>query len=643
MLKNKFKYILCSLMAILMLCLVSCSSLDGKGKYEFDDEGKKNKGIVLSDIAEYTVVRGDLCSDEEKKALVTFRETVMKNLGITLPALTDWIGEGQQEREKEILIGKTNRKESIDLMDGLGYNDFAIKKIGSKLVIVGGSGASTISAVEYFIENYVDIYQATLSYPTDGYKYMKDYLISSISINGTPITEFKLFATDPDIDLTEIQSALSDSIAGAYVEIAEEMRQLEKYIIFDRTSLNVANYGTRLGDDGNLYVYGSYTSFDAAVKYFTGPYFEELALAKNTKDIDITWHDDKTKEYNKKRIYSKDSLLALLSEVYEDRDSIMLGETVSGSQAMPSYTVNNFYEATGKLPAIIGIDLAGYGLQLSEIAPLDLSQAVCELVSYAANGGIITATAHFENPTGNWTLGDKSRGVLGNAEKWQELVTEGTELNTRFVSELELCGTFLKALSNNGVPVIWRPLHDMNTGSFWYGVSQGDEKASAEHQKRLWIYIYDYFSSLGLNNLIWAYSPSAANGAEDVMYAYPGDEYVDIVGCGWVTKNKKELDSTSKPYLSLTEKSGKVGAITEFGLAAGSELLADTREEQKTRFSGTNIASILTSLRSGGYSFSYLLLKNGTSSITWLGDGEALVNDEMILTLDETAPMLLGK
>ncbi|MBR6602569.1 MAG: hypothetical protein IKK94_00990 [Clostridia bacterium] len=641
MLKNKLKYIICAAMALLLLCLGACAPSDGKGKYEFDDEGKKSKGIVLNDIEEYTVVRGDLCSDEEKKALVTFRETVMKNLGITLPALTDWIGEGQEEREKEILIGKTNRKESIELMQNLGYNDFAIKKIGSKLVIVGGSGTATISAVEYFIENYVDIFQSTLSYPAEGYKYTKDYLISSITIDGTPITEYKLYATDPDINLTTIQTALSDSVAGAYVEIAEEIKQFTKYIIFDRTGLNESRYGTKLEDDGNLYVYGSCHSFNAAVEYFTGPYFEELANAKKTKDIDITWHDDKTLEYNKKQIYSKDSLLSLLKKVYEDRDSIMLGETVSGSQAMPSYTIDNFYEATGKLPAIIGIDLAGYGLQLSSIDALDLSRAVCELVEYAAEGGIITATAHFENPTGNWTLGDKSKGSLGGDEKWQELITEGTELNKKFKEELTLYASFLTVMKENGVPIIWRPLHNMNTDSFWYGISQGESKAKAEQQKQLWIYIYNYFAASGLDNLIWAYSPSAIG--DDVLYSYPGDEYVDIVGCSWVTNDKKELTGDKKPYLTLTEGTKKSGAITEFGLASDSPLLANTREEQASRFSGEDIVSLLTSLRSEGYTFSYILLKNGTSSITWLGGGMTLAEDEMILILDETAPLLFGE
>ena len=82
MFKNTFKYIISALMVLIMINLSACSPSDGKGRYEFDDEGKKSKMIVLSDIDEYTVVRGDLCSDEEKKALVTFRETVMKNLGI---------------------------------------------------------------------------------------------------------------------------------------------------------------------------------------------------------------------------------------------------------------------------------------------------------------------------------------------------------------------------------------------------------------------------------------------------------------------------------------------------------------------------------------------------------------------------------
>ena len=644
MLKRRFNLFICAAMLMLSLCLTSCSLfVTNTGRFEFEDEDKNTKGIVISDISEYTVVRGDLCSDEEKAALVTFRETVMKNLGITLPALTDWIGEGQEEREKEILIGETNREESIEAREGLGYNDFVIKKVGTKLVIAGGSGVSTQAAVDYFVENYIDIYQSTLCYPESGYKYVQEYLISSISIDGTPISEYKLYANDPEIDLTEVQTALSDSVAGVYIEIAETPDEYSKYIVFDNTDLVASRYGTELEDNGNLYVYGSYDSFDTAVEYFCGAYFEELAAEKGTRDIDITWHDDKTKEVGKKEIYTKEALMELLGEVYADRDSIILGEMISGSQSMPSYTLENFYNATGKYPAMIGIDLAGYGLQLGEMSSADWSHAICELVDYAADGGIITATAHFENPTGNWTLGDKSRGILGGEDKWEELLTEGSELNLKFKYELSSYAAFLKALDDNEVPVLWRPLHESNSNSFWYGAIQDDTTVGAEYLKRLWIYIYEYYASLGIDNLIWVYSPVVTNGEAGtmpVMYAYPGDEYVDMVGCDWITADESELDGSGKSYETLINESGKIGALTEFGLRSGSELVGNTREDQLTRFNGTDLAEMLTELRSKGYSFAYILLKNGTNSITWLGDGEYLVGEEMILTLDDIAPRL---
>ena len=254
--KRRWGTVLCALFAAAMLLLTSCSLInDDKGRYDFEDEESgEAKAVVLSDLSEYTIIRGDLCSDEEKKALVAFRDTVNKNLGVNLSALTDWVGEGQEEREKEILIGDTNRKESINAREGLGYNDFVIKKIGSKLVIAGGSGISTIAAVDYFIENYIDIYQSTLSYPEKGYLYKQTYLVSSVTIDGKPISEYRLYTSDPEIDLTGVQKALSDTAIGAHLEIAETVSTAYNYIVFDRTGLVATEYGTKLADDGNLYI-----------------------------------------------------------------------------------------------------------------------------------------------------------------------------------------------------------------------------------------------------------------------------------------------------------------------------------------------------------------------------------------------------
>ncbi|MBQ8005417.1 MAG: hypothetical protein IJ303_03800 [Clostridia bacterium] len=638
--KNIFRYILCFLAAVLMLFAVSCSPDSGdKGKYGFEG-GEKDGMLLLSDVAEYTLVRGDLCSSEETNALVALKNALEKSVDISLPISTDWLGKGQTEKEKEILIGKTNREESISAMNGLGYNDYVIKKIGSKLVIAGGSGEATEKAVDYFIEHYLDIYSAAVYYPETEYAHKISYTVSSVTIAGKPISEFKLFSADPETDLSSIQTALSEQTLGVKIEIADAIDEYSNYIIFERTGIIAAEYGVRLENDGNLYVFGSYSTFEQAVEYFKKSYFEELAKNKGTTAIDIKWHDNITLKRSDKSIYTKEKLMELLENVYADPDLIIAGENIAGARSMPSYSIEKYFEACGKYPAIIGIDLACYGLQLDSISDADFSRAVCELVDYAKKGGIITATSHFENPTGNWTLDGKCYGILGAEEKWEELLNSGSELNKKFTKELEADAVFLKALCENGVPVVWRPLNESNTDSFWFGAIQGEKTIPAEYLKRLWIYIYEYFESCGINNLIWVYSPSVAEGSLDAMYAYPGDEYIDMVGCSFHAYEKKAINSLSSSYKAVTEKSGKIGAICEFDIKSGSSIAASSKEEQKAVFSAADLLDELYALRSLGHSFAYILCSNGTGSVTRLGDGHIFAEDEMILTLEDVSAIL---
>ena len=67
--KRRWGTVLCALFAAAMLLLTSCSLInDDKGRYDFEDEESgEAKAVVLSDLSEYTIIRGDLCSDEEKK------------------------------------------------------------------------------------------------------------------------------------------------------------------------------------------------------------------------------------------------------------------------------------------------------------------------------------------------------------------------------------------------------------------------------------------------------------------------------------------------------------------------------------------------------------------------------------------------
>lgn len=54
--------------------------------------------------------------------------------------------------EKEILIGATNRKESIEALEGLGDNEYVIQVVGEKIVIVGSDGVMTYKAMQRFLD-----------------------------------------------------------------------------------------------------------------------------------------------------------------------------------------------------------------------------------------------------------------------------------------------------------------------------------------------------------------------------------------------------------------------------------------------------------------------------------------------------------
>jgi mannan endo-1,4-beta-mannosidase len=97
-------------------------------------------------------------------------------------------------------------------------------------------------------------------------------------------------------------------------------------------------------------------------------------------------------------------------------------------------------------------------------------------------------------------------------------LVEGTWENYYFLKDLAQCAEYLKLLQAEGIPVLWRPFHEASGGWFWWG-------KSASSLKAMWKYMFEYFQSEGLDNLIWVWT---SQGDDDSWY--PGDAYVDIIG-----------------------------------------------------------------------------------------------------------------
>ena len=99
----------------------------------------------------YTVVRDEDFDQVATKAAVQLHQHIDKNLPLT----TDWSKPGTEVTfgEYEILVGTTDRPESIELAAGLGEHDYKIAVMGEKLVVVGGSDTAVANAVAYILRN----------------------------------------------------------------------------------------------------------------------------------------------------------------------------------------------------------------------------------------------------------------------------------------------------------------------------------------------------------------------------------------------------------------------------------------------------------------------------------------------------------
>lgn len=110
----------------------------------------KNKEVL------FKFVRPEKCGQILRNAGTLLVQTVAEFSGGKVDYSDDWYLEETEIKEKEVLIGATNRKESNAHTEELAANDWYIRVIDGKIVINGGSESAVAAAVKYFIETYID-------------------------------------------------------------------------------------------------------------------------------------------------------------------------------------------------------------------------------------------------------------------------------------------------------------------------------------------------------------------------------------------------------------------------------------------------------------------------------------------------------
>lgn len=171
------------------------------------------------------------------------------------------------------------------------------------------------------------------------------------------------------------------------------------------------------------------------------------------------------------------------------------------------------------------------------------------------NGSLVQIMLHVTPPTkghvGSWD-GDVC-SYLSDAQ-WNDLITDGGYLNSRWKSRLDDYAVYLNYLKDNGVPVLFRPFHEMNQSMFWWAGRKGD-RGTAELY-RLTRYYLEH--EKGLDNIIWVWD------MQDLSYDWaeynPGNNNWDIFA---VDIYNNDRFTSYKYNLAKEIANGKLFAIGE--------------------------------------------------------------------------------
>lgn len=289
----------------------------------------------------------------------------------------------------------------------------------------------------------------------------------------------------------------------------------ENYVLVDGDSAGViATEKAEFTDSTISRVYLTQGMHEVAVAKYWGWIKLNKLVVQASEPIDERIYQVSADLINKNATDETKRLMSYLADIYGK--NVLSGQYCDHGQFGKEMEVIN--RATGKYPAIIGLDFIEYSP--SRAANGSTGKATEYAIKYWENGGIVTFCWH-------WNASEKYLKDIW----WKGFYTESVSIDLAkimngedeegynlLMEDIDAIAQQLLILQDAKVPVLWRPLHEASGGWFWWGAS------GPEAYKQLYILLYDKLTNeYGLNNLIWLW-----NGQDKDWY--PGDNYVDIIG-----------------------------------------------------------------------------------------------------------------
>jgi len=318
------------------------------------------------------------------------------------------------------------------------------------------------------------------------------------------------------------------------------------------------------------------------------------------------------------------SYLYSLSDPSRTTNRIIIGQFGSYGEgadaASATQQLQSIYDQTGKWAGLTGMDYRTWDMHNLH----NFSEPNQFLINQWKKGMLVTVSWHAANP---WTNGSSTDWDSGNGtpRNVRELITPGNAAYKNWIAMLDDVASGLKQLQDAGVVVIWRPLHELNGGWFWWHQqTQADFIA-------LWQHMFNYFTTTkGLNNLLWAYSPNTNNNQwnQRTNYYYPGNAYVDIVGLDkYMKRGEDPLKINDWHEYDDLVATGRPVGLLEFGPSP-----ADASGANDPKYDWSKLPRDIRSM------YPKIVFFQAWEWIWQIGNGtnlNGLVNDPWTITLDE--------
>lgn len=283
MLIKRTALVLIALLISIPLLSACGSEGDGSATESVTDEittpaasAPSRTALVVDGKAQYRLIRPDICSESQMALAQRLYTALCETTGSAVVYKTDWVKSADliDSNEKEILFGVTNRPETAEVMEQVGYLGWGVVLLENKIVICAGTDAGLGTAVDYFIGTVL----ASLTPETGSDGVKTEYISGGFTVEG------KLTLSEPYIYKTPLFEGLSGTAPLAAPKQLDEI--ISSYYNAGGRLMSIAHRG-----DWRNYPENSLEAIQSCID--AGVDIVEIDLRKTSDGVWVLCHDEK--------------------------------------------------------------------------------------------------------------------------------------------------------------------------------------------------------------------------------------------------------------------------------------------------------------------------------------------------------------